>query len=35
MKDSRIVEQGSTEDIFKNPSNEYTKDLIESSFINF
>lgn len=30
MKDGRIVEQGSTEDIFCNPREEYTKNLIEA-----
>ena len=35
MKDSVIVEQGTTKGIFKNPQEEYTKNLLESSFINY
>ena len=35
MKDSVIIEQGSTRKIFKNPQEEYTRNLLESSFINY
>ena len=34
LKDSRIVETNSTENILKNPQNEYTRNLIKSSFLN-
>ena len=34
MKDSSIVESGLTKDIFCNPKVDYTKDLLESSFID-
>ncbi|MBT5405978.1 MAG: ABC transporter ATP-binding protein, partial [Gammaproteobacteria bacterium] len=34
IKDSRIVETNSTENILKNPQNDYTKNLIKSSFLN-
>ncbi|MCM1027363.1 MAG: ABC transporter ATP-binding protein [Roseburia sp.] len=30
MKDGRVVEQGKTEDIFRNPGQEYTRKLIEA-----
>ena len=30
MKDGRVVEQGKTEDIFQNPREEYTRNLIEA-----
>jgi ABC-type microcin C transport system duplicated ATPase subunit YejF len=33
MKDSKIIEEGLTQDVFEKPSNSYTKDLIASSFI--
>jgi microcin C transport system ATP-binding protein len=33
MKDSKIIEAGFTQDVFEKPSERYTKDLIESSFI--
>jgi microcin C transport system ATP-binding protein len=33
MKEGRIVEQGPTEDIFKNPEHPYTKTLIEAAFV--
>ena len=33
MKNATIVENGSTRDIFLNPKNKYTKDLIEASLI--
>ena len=33
MKDSKIIEEGMTQDIFEKPSERYTKELIESSFI--
>ena len=35
MKDSSIVESGLTKDIFCNPKQAYTKDLLESSFIDY
>ena len=35
MKDSVIIEQGTTKEIFKNPQEEYTRNLLESSFINY
>ncbi len=34
MKDSIIVDEGTTEELFENSTNEYTKELIDSSFIN-
>ena len=34
MKDSIIVDEGLTEDFFERSTNEYTKELIDSSFIN-
>jgi microcin C transport system ATP-binding protein len=33
MKDGVIIEQGSNEEIFSNPKSDYTKTLIESSFL--
>ena len=30
MKNGEIVEEGETEEIFKNPQHEYTKQLIEA-----
>jgi microcin C transport system ATP-binding protein len=33
MKDSKIIEDGLTQDVFEKPKERYTKDLIESSFI--
>ena len=35
MKDSIIIEQGTTREIFKNPQEAYTRNLLESSFINY
>ena len=34
-KDSVIIEQGTTKEIFKNPQESYTRNLLESSFINY
>ena len=34
MKDSRVIEEGITKDIFESPKKEYTKQLLESSFIS-
>ena len=31
MKDGKIVEQGTTEDIFNNPQQDYTKQLISAA----
>ncbi len=33
MKDSKIIEEGLTQNVFEKPSERYTKDLIKSSFI--
>jgi ABC-type microcin C transport system duplicated ATPase subunit YejF len=33
MKDSKIIEEGLTQDVFEKPCEDYTKELIESSFI--
>ncbi len=35
MKNSVIVDEGPTKELFENSSNEYTKELIDSSFMNF
>ena len=35
MKDSRIVEEGLTCNIFKQPKDVYTQELLESSFISY
>ena len=35
MKDSVIIEQGTTKEIFKNPQESYTRNLLESSFISY
>ena len=35
MKDSVIIEHGTTREIFKNPQEAYTRNLLESSFINY
>ena len=32
MKDGRVVEQGKAEDIFTNPTTEYTKTLLAAAF---
>ena len=34
MKDSEIIEEGSTTEIFNNPRDVYTKELLKSSFID-
>jgi len=34
LKSGKIVESGTTKDILRNPQNEYTKKLLDSSFIN-
>ena len=34
LRDAEIVESNSTEELLSSPSNEYTKKLIDSSFIN-
>ena len=34
MKDSIIVDEGETKDLFEKSTNEYTKELVDSSFIN-
>jgi microcin C transport system ATP-binding protein len=33
MKDANVIEEGTTRKIFENPSEKYTKELIDSSFI--
>ncbi len=33
MKDARIIEEGITKDVFEKPSQKYTQELIDSSFI--
>jgi microcin C transport system ATP-binding protein len=33
MKDSKIIEEGITKNVFEKPSESYTKQLLESSFI--
>ena len=33
IKDSRIIETNNTDELISNPQNDYTKKLIESSFI--
>ena len=33
MKDANIIEEGITKDVFENPSEKYTQELIDSSFI--
>lgn len=33
LKDGRIVEEGKAEKLFREPENEYTKDLLQSSFL--
>lgn len=33
MKDSKVIEEGSTREIFSQPTEKYTRDLLESSFI--
>ena len=35
MRDSNIIESGLTKDIFCNPKDSYTKNLLESSFIDY
>ena len=34
MKDANVIEEGTTRKIFENPSEKYTKELIDSSFIS-
>ncbi len=34
LKDGEIIERGSVEQIYKNPQNEYTKELIKSAFLS-
>ena len=33
MKDARIIEEGATKKVFENPTEKYTQELIDSSFI--
>ena len=33
MKDANIIEEGATKKVFENPSEQYTQELIDSSFI--
>ena len=33
MKDSNIIEEGTTKNVFENPTEKYTQELIDSSFI--
>tara|TARA_Y100000992_G_scaffold15051_1_gene8776 strand:- start:1139 stop:1243 length:105 start_codon:yes stop_codon:yes gene_type:complete len=34
MKDANIIEEGATKKVFENPSEKYTQELIDSSFIS-
>ena len=33
LKDGELIEEGDSEDLFTNPSNEYTKNLLDSSYL--